>query len=759
MAKAAGTDRKQNERAVVFEVEFDGKPEQPIPVRAYVFDRRGALLTSAPMDGDKVVIKLPEEQLRRARLLFGPEPPPPPKGFEPQPPDLDDMKRWQAYEPVWNYDPKIERYELLPFPEILWKYWVWCGCRVRGRVVKPVTVGGTTYELPVCHARVHVCEVDRLPWVIWRLPDDLIYRLRDDLIRWLEEPVRWPPPLPDPPPFKYDPGVIDPSPIALARMNKSVQSGAGLPQPQMAAMRSQMAAMTAAPESQALRARKSLSQTQMLALSSSSVSLVRDTLLDNLDLVRILWCNLSYLWYYYTCEEIAVLETDSNGRFDTTFFYLCAGDQPDLYFWVEYNIGGVWTTVFAPGIACATHWDYACGSEVTLTVTDPRVVPCGDPEDLPGMQVAVLSIGNGVSMSEIQGIAAGAARGLTTAGQPFGGVLEPHVEFSRTNLFAAGITHYRWSYQRLTASDGVTPVSSAWHALDRRVIRHYMLINPITFDLSFPPYELGPDPAFGSQNLFKIQPLNPPAGTWASIPIDAREDSASGFFLTHLLQSGDAFKAAGKYALKLELFRSDGSLVDLTAAGVQFKVPNVPAPFGAGTVTTVAAPEENLIRDAITNHVMAFKVVLHVDNNPCEAEIYPISGAGLTADQNCGFYRYTLGATATLSFKAYHPFNFATFGFSTYRGTSIYVPSAGASGNVGDAMANGYVRGLGSIFSKTLPVVTLLTENTPLGQPPCSKAAFATNLSVDAMATDGWGRLDYLDDDGTPVAFALEPGP
>ncbi|MDD1617772.1 MAG: hypothetical protein LUQ28_15145 [Methylococcaceae bacterium] len=41
----------------------------------------------------------------------------------------------------------------------------------------------------------------------------------------------------------------------------------------------------------------------------------------------------------------------------------------------------------------------------------------------------------------------------------------------------------------------------------------------------------------------------------------------------------------------------------------------------------------------------------------------------------------------------------------------------------------------------------------------CRKAAFAENLHVDALATDGWSTLDYLDDDATPVAFALEPKP
>ena len=58
--------------------------------------------------------------------------------------------------------------------------------------------------------------------------------------------------------------------------------------------------------------------------------------------------------------------TNHQGRFDTTIYYPCFGDHPDLYFWVEYCIGGTWTTVYAPPIACNTYWNYVCGSSVTI---------------------------------------------------------------------------------------------------------------------------------------------------------------------------------------------------------------------------------------------------------------------------------------------------------------------------------------------------------------------------------------------------------
>jgi hypothetical protein len=58
-------------------------------------------------------------------------------------------------------------------------------------------------------------------------------------------------------------------------------------------------------------------------------------------------------------------------------------------------------------------------------------------------------------------------------------------------------------------------------------------------------------------------------------------------------------------------------------------------------------------------------------------------------------------------------------------------------------------------YSKDVAVSTLLTSNTPGGMTPCDRAAFAETLYVDAMATDGWSTLDYLDRSDA-AAFALD---
>ena len=735
---------------------FEGRPETELTVVAYVFDQRGVLLASAPVKKNQVQIEIKDDGQRPSRLFFA-SPSPSSSTNRDKSITLDDMERLRAYEPMWSFDPRRSDYELLPIPEIHWKWWLWCSCRVRGTVVRPVDIGGEHHEMPVCHARVHVCEVDRLYLLIPRLPDDIIRRIRDELLELIEIPIPRPPE-PDPPPFRFNAAIRDLSARNVAKMQTAAVA---------LQARSLQAHAQVMLNPQPLPPKAMLTDVPFIlksGLASASIHIIRQTLLDNLVLIRPYLCYWPWLWpYFYRCDEVAVVDTDSQGRFDTTIWYLCAGDHPDLYFWVEYSIGGVWTTVYHPPIRCNTHWDYACGSEVTIRVTDPRVPWCGDPNPLPGKQVAVMLIGNGVSMPEIQRASAGVNEGLTLTGEPFGGSLEPHVWFGDA-LIASGITHYRWSYRRLTLADGVTASVGSWHAMDKDVVRHYAEVLADS-TLTFKPYLLGPDPAFAGQNLFKIRPVSPPlnpgavSSSWAP-EVDARENTAGAFFLSHLLDGGNPSTGAGKYELKLELFKSDGSPVNLSTEGILLKVPTSAGPFGPGTVNTElvahspALPgdmEDRVIRDG-AGKIVAFRLVLRVDNNHCEAEIYPVSVDGHTAD-DCGFTQYhdKTSSNTYVSFKARHPNNFATFSFTIARGSVGVVETASGSVSSNPSTVGGYARSAASVYSNNVPVADLLGT--------CSKAAFAENLHVDALATDGWSTLDYLDADAIPVAFALEPEP
>ena len=748
-----------------FQVAFDGQPDNSIDLAAYIFDQNGNFITRSSVDDGKIELAISAKKANHARLFIAPVLP----ERKQQMPTIQLMERLKAYNPVWNFDRQVQEYNLLPIPDFHWKDWLWRRCRVRGRVVKPVTISGISYDMPVCKARVHICEVDPLIYIIPRLPDYLVWRLRDDLIRFIERPTLQPIPEPDPP-FSFDPSVVDPSPEAIAQLNRVVSpmqlngmlSNSLLQvalNPQTLPPRAMvMADQTMSAKQSVLLQSQLGTSTKLLTLpvetrallSSPSVSTVRQGLLANPNLLRPYLCYWDWLLSYLQCDEIAIVETDQQGRFDSAIWYLITGDRPDLYFWVEYCIGGTWTTVYRPSVRCNTYWDYACGTEVTIRITDPRVPYCSEPPSLPGLQVGVLTIGNNVSLHEIQGAAAGMVEGLTTASEPFGGSLEPHVWFG-SDLLAAGISYYRWSYRRLGASE------ADWRAMDRQVVRHY---SDIASDgtLVFKPYLLGPDtsPVLAGKNLFQIQPQDPPTGTWVP-QVDARENTASAFFLSYLEAGADALAAAGKYELKLELFRNDGTLVNLTDAGVEFKVPTTDAPFGVDTVTTTAPAPERLFQDA-DGKVVAFRLVVHVDNNPCEAEIYTITGTGLTIDADCGFLEYAPAATVSVSFKARHPNNFAVFNFDITRGNSIGIPEASADGPVGNNPVDGFNRSAASVFSKNgISVATLLTSQNPPEKTPCTKAAFAQTLYVGAIATDGWLTLTYLSRPAIPKAFALAP--
>jgi hypothetical protein len=312
----------------------------------------------------------------------------------------------------------------------------------------------------------------------------------------------------------------------------------------------------------------------------------------------------------------------------------------------------------------------------------------------------------------------------------------------------------------LTGPDGVAPAVGPWTILTRDVGRHYAVMTGT--DLTFPFEVLGPDPAL----LFRIQPGSPPAPGIDWSELDAREDTATAFFETTKLPHGlpgtpsecqKAEQTAGKYEMKLELFHADGSLVDWTAEGIALKIADDPAPFGTGTIHTIDAPGYYRITNG-AGHLVGYRMVVRVDNNCCTANILPVTGPGLTVDVDCGFIEYTPGSTGVVRFDARHPHDFATFSFYVRRGFGPILPEAttgGVAGAPSTAAAGGpFLEGPPFRYTKSIPVSTLLTSQTPPGGTPCDRAAVAENLYVAAMATDGWSRLSHLDRSDA-AAFAL----
>jgi hypothetical protein len=163
-----------------------------------------------------------------------------------------------------------------------------------------------------------------------------------------------------------------------------------------------------------------------------------------------------------------------------------------------------------------------------------------------------------------------------------------------------------------------------------------------------------------------------------------------------------------------------------------------------------SAPTANLIVES--GKVVAFSMIVHVDNNQCEAIIHPVKISGVEADL-CGFLNYDSTADlVNLSFRAFHENDFATFNFNVFRGKVGSVESA--DGKVG-LPQDGYAE-LNGEYAKNVTVAHLMRPLTPGGS-PCIRAAFAETLDVDAMATNGWNRLSGLDLSALPLAFALAP--
>jgi hypothetical protein len=745
---------------VTFQISTKQRADFKQPLAAYVFDARGELIERADVREGKVELTLPRGELGRTRVFIAPAD----EKLDAQKPTPALMERLGAYEPVLQAGgPLLDRIDI---PGIIIDAWPFCHCWVRGRVVRH------SDNRAVCNARVHICEVDRIPWLIAKLPDLDVLRLRDDLLEIIRNPpIPKPRPIPDPDPGPFTPGPgpgPDPAPFrrAIFRFTRDPASVVGFnPQPDPPGGRVRLNPQPEPPgervglNPQPLppRDRIQLSPELQAGLRSTSTLVVRNALIENWKLLVPWFCLWPHWWWYFRCDEVAVVTTDAHGRFETTIFYPCGGDHPDLYFWVEYDFGSGFETIYHPWIACHTYWNYACGSEITIRVTDPRVPGCEEEPDLPGCQVVVLSIGRNVAVREVQ---TSGVEGLTNTGQPFGATLEPRVDFSRTELIDnKGIPYYRWSYRRLSGPDGTSSVVDAasvplntWAIMTRDVYRHYKV------GTSYPSDFMGPMPTAGpsaapAPNLFRIRPLLPPAGNeW--IVLNETIDLATAYFDTASLAGAPVGGppwpddlAAGRYELKLELFDAAGALVNWTAAGIDLRITDQDAPFGPGTVTTSLAPAYN--RVLAGGDTMGFRMVVRVDNNHCLAEILPVGGT-VTPDPVCGFHNYNLPSdAAALSFVARHPNNFATYTFVTARGPGPTVSEASTGGTAGEAGTNGFSEVADFTYLKNVIVSTLVGS-------ACTNAAFSERLDVYARATNGYATLTgYNAADNAAFALAV----
>ncbi|MEO5681148.1 MAG: hypothetical protein ABIQ88_00840 [Chitinophagaceae bacterium] len=670
---------------------------------------------------------------------------------------IEELESYKPYEPVLTTDGQGV-FSILPVPSSIAQFWPFCNCRVTGKVSKWFHTGGSWADRAVCRARVHICEIDPIRYWIYRIPDTIIAKIPDIILR-PREVIKVPIPIPDPAPFLQVAGqqAVPQQPAVFKTVS---------------AEQLQMKAAGKLPEI-------SLDIRQNLA--SGNLNLVRETILNNYTLLHPWFCLWPWWWhYFYRCTERKIVYTDASGRFDTNISYQCFGDKPDIYLWVEYNIDGVWTTVYKPPTPCYTYWDYACGTNINIHITDPRVPGdccCNCP--LPGEMIWIRGVGGngddgGTSVRRINqlsymqappgqsvsyqrlGLTDAAAGGddflITTAGdykRPFGGTLSFYMGFG-DGLPNTNIYHYRWRYKRLTDAL-LNTISSPVETLKGVEMKKYDFIftdsNGID-QFGHNTVKLGPFTVGPSNDLFIIPPAVP-----NQAPFSVPERSPQWIERTRSMQTVSIDSSSlisggdGLYEFVLELFDKAGNLLT-NLPQTTFRVPDMADPG-----TSVVAPTD-LLLNPTGSAAGGYKMLMRIDNGHCNAQIFPVKVNSLdTSTDCCGFVHYKPEGTEAdlaLSFLATHTNNFAVFNFGAVRGTCGGVAGTGGGGMVIDS-ASGYTLSSG-IYEKHFTPAQLLESCYAAG---AGKAAFAESLSVISMSTNGASRV--RNDAGDLAAFALEP--
>ncbi len=713
--------------------QLTGPGEAP-PLQAYAFDAQGRLLGSAAVEKGAAAVDVPAElNGQMLQMFLGPQLD---KGEAA--PTAAELQRLGAYaQParLLSERPLLElQMPIAVFPR-------WCRCVVRGRLVKRFTLPtGTVKTLPVCHARVHVCEVDAIRIVIDRIPDRDILKLRDDLLDKLRQ-VPWPPiPIPDPGP------LTGPLPGPFSGLF-----------PGLLGVRSAMLAVPAAALS---AAPPQAMEFAVSALASAGSALqTRARLRELSQLIAIHLCDLAYFWRYFQVNCFRVIDVDSQGRFGALFFHDC-GDQPDLYFWVEQFQGGAWQTVYRPSIGCGTYWDYVCGSEVVLNL--PRAVACEEPPYgvPPGVTLFVLpwSIANAPIWGIPPGAPAAPAGWVRPDGMidydsdsslgmlfnaPFGGTLNVLHDDSYF-IPSSGIKYYRYAYRRASSTPNTGAEDTSWTSITTPLARGYRLEYSGGRLPTYESYPVGPVTRGANTGLFEFKPQQPPnpggtvvASEWLSGNVSEVAASWNTLLAAPPLSADNASDDAGVFEVKIEVFDPAGNQVMPGASTFQFLARNAD-----GTTTRLSTTAE------IAGGAYVLRV--HVDNNGVSADLPQPSISGVAASDDCGFLRYAPGDLVHVRYHAAHPNNHAVFGFGITRGSHGMPTASTLAPYVEVAAANApttttpYVKVAGDYQRDFAP--TELVGS-------CVNAAFAASLGVYGKATNGYGRLG-LDASGL-IAFAL----
>lgn len=719
---------------------------------ALAFSREGKLLGRGEPDGEEIFFKLKPDQLRQARVFVLPDPD---DGVQLESLTLEQVERLTTYEPRLRLT-ENGGLVLGTIPAAITDFWFWKRCCVRGRITNRASVEGQLETYPVCNAIVHVCEVDRVRYWIDLIPNDLLERLRRGLVERIPVPR---PPFPDPPftiRLPEIPGSIPRQPLAfdnnLRSLSFETTATASLP------------------------SRLSL-DTDRLNLLRQEIQLqpaagLRNLLTEEFLTLRPYLCLFPYIWpYLYRCDEVATVETDSNGRYEACFWH--QETAPDVYLWIEYPFTTGTQTVYRPNIACHTRWEYDCSSDFDVQLSDNRIPPvCG--VGLTGTSVAIRAIGHSVSPLNLQqqlsatipvpgnpgfrtvGLTNYATSGLggfspLLVGQhvrPYTGNVPLLAQFG-DGLPAVGIHYFQVQYRRThsevlnTLINPANP-STGWKTLNSGALsRQY--VRPVGLDFQYGYYDLGPF-TVGSQQAYRIPPFDPQLPGVDGVPPNTDPLARWSNYDRVRIGQIDTSSLDGQGLYEFRVRFLDGSGNPATVGPEFYRVPNP-----ANALVTMAAPADYI---RTIGGASSFLFRLRIDNT---APDFAIEGVSLDGDAeamtDCGFVEYASPAQQVgLTFTASHPQDFGLFGFNLERGRRL------ATGNhfaLGDAsgMVSGdkapYVLGPDGKYRASLPVADLLAG--------CGgKAAFSEYLSIVGLHTDGHNAGNIFRN-AVSNSFALAP--
>ena len=706
------------------------KGEAPPQAVAYAFTDTGHFLARVALDAKGTgTLTVPSAQSpQQIRVVVGPDISE--QANTARVPTLSELTRRGAQEQFIRTGPDAKGLKaVFTIPPNIWICWIRI-CFVKGTLLKRLYSSGIAIDYPVCGANVQIWEVEPIYLLIAKLADVQLEKIRQYMLN--PQPL---PPGPDPGPerFSFNDVAFNPQPDPPGDPNPFRSLG----QIEVARPISTLQEFSvASPE---------FENVHRAALSGNLASLRQSLVTVNEAAVRYIFC-LLFPWLI-TKRLIGTLSTDRCGQFQG-FVFLSCYETPNLYFTASVSFLGIEFSIYNPTpISCYTHWNYQCGTEVTLYTSSffaPLCAPC-PPIDAPENYVLFRALGN-VQLNGIYG-ASPVLSGVTTPGNigevanlygtgldsPFGGTVLPRVEFDSSLRALNKAVYYQISYRQGT-SGSFTPLPGS---IDRKY-NHF--VGP---DLVTSVYNLGPKVVNGVANLFEIPPALPPQGDWAfpNPPVDL----ANAVFPTTdppLSPPPPAGGTHGIYQLKLDLFDSAGAAVNIAAAGIRYFVPTTQDPDG--TIHTADASTVGLVSGN------SFIMTVHVDNRMTFGSLGTPQLNGTDAD-TCGVFRYSplLGipvGTVTIPYTATHPDNLATYSYRLSRGATPLTPPSTS----------------GKVSAATNPAIISMSVLSLLTQPDgtiCDTAGFAEDLYVAALATDGWSRQSQYDSGPFPRAFVLAPKP